>query len=50
MLGAEQYQNRRMLERSFPVVDSKLVMDAAPDTLLLNFDYFQSSLFIFNFL
>ena len=31
-------QNRRMVERSFPIVDNKLVADAAPDTLLLNFD------------
>ena len=38
-----------MVERSFPVIDGKLVMDAAPETLLLKFDYFQSPLFIFNF-
>ena len=38
-----------MVERSFPVNDGKLVMDAAPDALLLNFHYFQSSLFMFKF-
>ena len=33
-----------MVERSFSDIDGKLVIDATPDTLLLNFDYFQSSL------
>ena len=32
-----------MVEMSFLIIDNKLVMDATPDTLLLNFDYYQSS-------
>ena len=32
-----------MVEKYFPVMDGKLVMGTGPDTLLLNFDYFQSS-------
>ena len=31
-----------MIERSFPVIHGKLVTDTAADTLLVNFDYFQS--------
>ena len=49
IVGAEWYQNRQMVKRSFAVIDGKLAMEDAPDTLLLNFDYFQSSDFLFNF-
>ena len=50
ILGAKWYQNRRMVKRSFPVISGKLVMDAAPDTLLLNFDIFILIIVLFSYL